>query len=274
MPLVILETSNWVDVAEFTGMSLTQDMVLRNYGSQSVLVKVSPTVPTIQDGYPVMSGEVVSVRNAGVKVWIKGSTGVKVWVEDQDSNPVSQYNMVGLQSDLITGSGEDVLGTKRIRVDQGQTSFWQGKQFRTFQELDIPAGASHTIRITVGVNTILKSLSLNILTGDAKLSIIGSGVSGGTYSTILPVIRKNSMTTTPVVPSQNTIASGGSVTGGTLLDIVRIVAAEGQGNRKEASVGGVQDDERAVGPGVFFYKIEAVGSIPVTGVINLFWEER
>jgi len=274
MPLIVLDTQDWVDVAEFTGIPLTQDMVLRNYGSQSILVKVSSSKPTTQDGYPVMSGEVVSVRNLQVKVWAKGTTGVKVWVEDQDSNPISQYNMVGLQTDLITGSGEDVLGTKRIRVDQGQTSFWQGRQFRTFQELNIPAGTSHTIRITVGVNTILKFLSLNVLTGDAKLSIIGSGVSGGTYSTILPVIRKNSMTVTPNVLSQNMIVSGGTVTGGTLLDVIRVVAAEGQGNRKEASVGDVQDDERAVGPGIFFYKIEVIGSVPVTGVINLFWEER
>ena len=290
MALVTLPSSDWVDILSFSGVSPADDTVLRNYGSSTVLVAVQATAPTVATGFPVLIGDMVSVHNVGQKIWVKGVAGVKLWVDHQQNNVVSLYSDVSVQEplnvivpepllielppEMITGTPGDPLGSRRLRTDQGQTSFWQGKQYRTFQELNIAGGAVHTIRIVTGVNTILKSLSLNIVTGDARMSIISGGTAGGTFGTTLPIIRKNSMTVTPNVPSQNVITSGGTVTGGTLLDVIRVVAADATGSHKEASVGANQDDERGVGPGTFFYRIEAIGTSALTGVINFFWEER
>lgn len=274
MALITLPSSEWIDILTVSGITPSFDTVIRNYGSSTINVVVQASAPTGSGGFPVLSGDMVSVANKQQKIWVKGASGVRVWIDDQDENQITLHQSVGFQKDLLTGIGSDILGAKRLRVDQGQTSFWEGKQYRSFQELNITAGASHTIRIVTGVNTILKALSLNILTGDARMEIIGGGTAGGTFGTTLPVIRKNSMSFTPVVASQNVLTSGGTVTGGTLLDVVHVVAAESQGNRKEASVGANQDDERGVAPGTFFYRINAIGSINVTGVINLFWEER
>jgi hypothetical protein len=274
MALITLPSSEWIDILAVSGITPSFDTVLRNYGSSTINVVVQASAPIGSGGFPVLSGDMVSVANKQQKIWVKGVSGVRVWIDDQDENQITLHQSVGFQKDLLTGTGSDILGAKRLRVDQGQTSFWEGKQYRSFQELDIVAGASHTIRIVTGVNTILKALSLNILTGDARMEIIGGGTAGGTFGTTLPVIRKNSMSVTPNVTSQNVLTSGGTVTGGTLLDVVHVVAAEAQGNRKEASVGANQDDERGVAPGTFFYRINALGAINVTGVINLFWEER
>jgi hypothetical protein len=274
MALITLPSSEWIDILTVSGISPKFDTVLRNYGSSTINVIVQASIPTGSGGFPVLTGDMVSVANNQEKIWVKGVSGVRVWIDDQDSNGITLYQSVGFQKDLLTGSGEDILGTKRLRVDQGQTSFWQGKQYRTFQELNIAGGASHTIRIVTGVNTILKGLSLNILTGDARMEVLGGGTAGGTFGVTLPVIRRSTMTVTPVVASLNVLTSGGTQTGGTLLDVVRVAAAEAQGNRKESSVGGSQDDERGVAPGTFFYRINAVGAVAVTGVINISWEER
>lgn len=155
----------------------------------------------------------------------------------------------------------------RLRVDVGQTNFWSGKQFRTFQKLELASAASATIRATVGVNIVLYETSFTTENSSIEVQLRAGGTATGPW-TAMPVIRKNTMTTAPVVVSQVTMDYDGSHTGGTTIDLIRIVA----GN-KQSSVGGT-DSERGVGPGTYYYVITNTGNQTATVVFSGFWEER
>ena len=155
----------------------------------------------------------------------------------------------------------------RLRVDVGQTNFWSGKQFRTFQKLELASAASATIRATVGVNIVLYETSFITENSSIEVQLRAGGTAIGPW-TAMPVIRKNTMTTAPVVVSQVTMDYDGSHTGGTTIDLLRVVA----GN-KQSSVGGT-DSERGVAPGTYYYVITNTGNQTATVVFSGFWEER
>ena len=138
---------------------------------------------------------------------------------------VEAYPPVKLMTD---GDGDYA----RLRVDQGQTNFWSGKQFRTFQKLELASAASITIRATVGVNIVLYETSFTTENSSIEVQLRAGGTATGPW-TAMPVIRKNTMTTAPVITSQVTMDYDGAHTGGTTIDIVRVMA----GN-KQSSVGG------------------------------------
>jgi hypothetical protein len=155
----------------------------------------------------------------------------------------------------------------RVRVDVGQTSFWAGKQFRTFQKLSIAAGSTATIRATVGVNIVLYETSFGTEDSSIEMQLRVGGTANGPW-TALPVIRKNTMTTAPVVASQVTLDYDGGHTGGTVIDLIRVTA----GN-KGASFSG-ESSERGVGPGTYYYVITNTGNLTATVVFEGWWEER
>lgn len=155
----------------------------------------------------------------------------------------------------------------RLRVDSGQTNFWSGKQFRTFQKLTILAGASATVRATVGCNIVLYETSFNTENSSIEVQLKAGGTATGPWTSI-PVIRKNTMTTAPVITSQVTMDYDGGHTGGTLIDLIRVMA----GN-KQSSVGR-SDSERGVAPGTYYYVITNTGNQTATVVFSGYWEER
>ena len=173
---------------------------------------------------------------------------------------VEAYPPIKLMTD---GDGD----FSRLRVDVGQTNFWAGKQFRTFQKLSVASGASVAIRATVGVNIILYETSFTTENSSIEVQLRAGGTAAGPWTSI-PVIRKNTMTTAPVIASQVTMDYDGGHTGGTVIDLLRITA----GNKTE-SVGGV-DSERGVGPGTYYYVITNTGNTTATVVFSGFWEER
>lgn len=155
----------------------------------------------------------------------------------------------------------------RLRVDAGQTNFWSGKQFRTFQKLTIAKGASATVRATVGVNIVLYETSFETEDSSIEVQLRAGGTAAGPW-TSMPIIRKNTMTTAPVITSQVTMDYDGGHTGGTVIDLLRVTAVN-----KGANVGGV-DSERGVAPGTYYYVITNTGNLTATVVFSGWWEER
>ena len=173
---------------------------------------------------------------------------------------VEAYPPVKLMTD---GDGD----FSRLRVDVGQTNFWAGKQFRTFQKLSVVSGASVAIRATVGVNIILYETSFTTEDSSIEVQLRAGGTAAGPWTSI-PVIRKNTMTTAPVIASQVTMDYDGGHTGGTVIDLIRVTA----GN-KTASIAG-ESSERGVGPGTYYYVVTNTGNLTATVVFSGWWEER
>lgn len=189
----------------------------------------------------------------------------------QGSLEVSNTNPLRVmpESGLITDNGGP---SRRVRVDLGQTSFFAGREFRTFKEFSLTAGTSYVVKVVAAVDTIIFDLSVTLITGEIKLYTITGGTEGGSYSEALPIIDRNSMVQrpTPYYTSQNVLTAGGTQTGGTILDLLW---AKTSGNSEKASNIGVEiSDERGISPGTYYFKLTAVSDS--TGVLSSRWEER
>lgn len=167
-------------------------------------------------------------------------------------------------------------GFDRVKVDQGQTNFFLGRQFRAFKELSIPSGTSLVIRAVTTIPIILMAAEVSIDSGWLKVSTVSGGAAGGTFTPESTVFNMNNM---PVgvdklespVPTV-TVASGGTHTGGVLLDVLRIKVANN--SNFGSSVNSGEDLARGVSPGTYYYVLENLGPDTVTGVWRVAWEDR
>lgn len=155
----------------------------------------------------------------------------------------------------------------RLRVDQGSTSFYAGKEYRTFQQFTIAALGVVTIRATVPVDIILLATSFSTEDSSLEVQLKVGGTAAGPW-TPMPVLRKSTMLTTPVIANQVTMDYDGNHTGGTLIDILRVVA--GNKSSSQAGVG----SERGVGPGTYYYVLTNIGNQTASVIMAGEWEER
>jgi hypothetical protein len=172
---------------------------------------------------------------------------------------------------LISGGG--ITGTNpRIRVDVGEPSFFDGRQFRTFKELNIALAATYVIKAVTTKNIILYGLELFLTSGEIKLSTVTGGTEGGTFSETLPLFPRNTMSErpTPIYTSTTVLTAGGTHTGGTILDLLWEKTADN--SNFAASVGAVPGDERGVGAGTYYFRLNAI--VAATGVFKARFEER
>jgi hypothetical protein len=179
-------------------------------------------------------------------------------------------------------TGGETTGFERVRVDVAHTSFFEGREFRTFKELNVASGSVYVIKAVVPVNTNLLQLELSLDSGFARIGTYVGGVEGGTFSESLPVIPTNNMTpgvnrrrtiVNGVYVNQNILTAGGTHTGGTEIDVIRTRVASGATSRS-SSVEGIAG-ERGIAPSTFYFRISTVsGTDPITGVLRARWEER
>lgn len=172
----------------------------------------------------------------------------------------------------------------RLRVDAAQTSFWEGREFRTFLELNIVAAATLVIKAVVPLDIVLFGLSAEIEIGALRIATAVGGTEGGSFSNTLPIFGANNMTNptnhrktygvgaNAFYTPQVVLTSGGTLTGGTTLDVLKLKT---QGNSQQASsVGSASTDERGVAPNTYYFVINNPSNDTVTGVFKARWEER
>jgi hypothetical protein len=173
-------------------------------------------------------------------------------------------------------------GFERLRVDVAQTGFFEGREFRTFKELNIAPGATYVIKGVVPINIILMALAVNIDSGWLRVGSYAGGTEGGSFSETLPVIPANSMDLgvnrrqsqghQAYVP-QVIVTAGGTHTGGTEIDVLRIKV--NSVSAQAATVGQDADSVRGVAPTTYYLRLlNLSGTDAVTGVMTSRWEER
>jgi hypothetical protein len=168
--------------------------------------------------------------------------------------------------------------SRRYRVEDGQTSFFDGRMFRSFLELNIPvAGPPLVMRVTSPKDFILFAQSLSLTQGALRVEAFNGASASGTW-TALPVIGVNRMAERPspsYVPAV-AVSVGGGFSGGTVSDLV-LVRTSAQ-NAGAQNVGG-GTPERGLPAGDYFIRFSTLtGGLAVNdaaqGTFNLFWEER
>ena len=71
----------------------------------------------------------------------------------------------------------------RLRVENGQTGFFAGREARTFYEFSIASGATQVIKVVAPVDTIVEDLALELDLASVRLELVTGGTEGGTFST-------------------------------------------------------------------------------------------
>lgn len=161
----------------------------------------------------------------------------------------------------------------RLRVDTGQTSFWAGREFRILYEYSVAAGASVYLKLdTTAVDCIVQILNASIWDGSVRVDATIGGTEGTAFATPLAQRRTNNMSTADFTyTSQVAVQSGGTVTGGTLLEVTELDAAVGSGHHHESVV-----DASPLGAAkaLYYFKITNTGAGTARGAIRVRWEER
>lgn len=159
--------------------------------------------------------------------------------------------------------------TDRV-VDIGDIGFWEGRQFRISHEFSVPTGQSLIIRFTALNNFLLLRQEIIVDSGGIRFNALRDGVSGGSWSPI-PIISKNVMSITPQYSAKTVIDQGGTVSGGTVVEVLRAVASGA--TAQAASVGATQGDQRGLPAGTYHLRLECLGNSTSTGVYTLIFEE-
>lgn len=248
------------------GLSL---IVTNNTSTPAFLVQLPSQPAASSEQYPLLPGQTVLVHGNSNPIWIRGGTGPLVVQSILET--ITPFTGIDLPRDLYTSDNE---GFRRMRVDIGQTGFFEGREFRTFREFNIGAGTTLVLKVVVPINAILFEQGVEIDAGSIRIVNAAGGTEGGTFSETLPVIGKNNMSTrpTPFYTSQLVWTAGGTHTGGFIFDTHRAVAANA--TAQQTTVGNIVGDERGVAANTYYIRYENIGSGSATGTLWFFWEER
>lgn len=264
-------TTDFYNLYTLTGISVGKSLLVYNKGVTSGYIRQGEGVAeSINTEYPVKHGVCVMIQgHDNQNIYIRGVVG-EIVVQPLVST-TAPFTFIDLPHYLYTSAEERY---RRLRVDVAQTGFFEGREGRTFYEFSIPSSTTRVIKAVVPVDTILHDLTVIVDNGSLRITTVVGGTEGGVFSTALPAILKNNMTArpTPYYTLQNTLSTGGTHTGGIILDVVRVVASSATAQR--SSVGGSISSERGIATGTYYFRLENFGSGDVTGVFSGWWEER
>lgn len=176
--------------------------------------------------------------------------------------PNSIINKLG---SLLTSTGL----TSRLRVDVGQTGFWEGREFRFDLEINAPI----VVKFSSPVNFILQAQTLESRDGLATLDVYAAedGVdNGGFFPDGVINLPNNAMSDTPAYTKQTVITVGGDFlpSGGSLpRETIKVKASTSNAQRQ--TVGGAAIQERGLPAGDYYLMFTGTDA-----TYNLVYEER
>jgi len=160
----------------------------------------------------------------------------------------------------------------RLRVDVGQTGFFAGREFRVLREFTIASGATQVFKIVSPINSILYAFSVDLTISQLRVELVAGGTESGSFATAITPFKTNQMTTASNYASQVTFATGGSHTGGTVIDAFDIVSGS---NVNKAVVQQV-DESQPLGfnAGTYYIRMHNTDGATAKGFLKLRYEER
>jgi len=193
-----------------------------------------------------------------------------VLVRDSRSDEIGGFALRTVPPhDLLTDGGDGP--NRRYRVDVGQTSFFAGREFRTFRDINL-TDSTLVIKGVVPIDLILFGLEVQLISGQLRVETVVGGTEGGSFSEPIPVYARNTMSErpTPFYEPQVVVTAGGTHTGGTVIDVLLNKTATNA--NFASSVGLAPGDERGVGAGTYYIRLIATGA--TVGTFKSRWEER
>lgn len=159
----------------------------------------------------------------------------------------------------------------RLFVEDGNSAFYQGRQYFTFREFSIAQAATGVFKIVITQDVIMRDFFVQLIVSDTTVEIVTGGTEGGTFNSTLVLQQTNNMLRTPDRVSTSTMTYGGTHTGGTVLDKFILIS----GNNLNQATGQVGGEQFPVGfpPGTYYVRITNTGSTTATGLFKARWTE-
>jgi hypothetical protein len=261
-----ISDKGWLDVYQLYGVPPGTPLLI--HSSSSSYVKISTTAE--HNDYMVLEQRKTCRSSYRADyLWVEGD-GL-ITIDDALPSLVSNFSAVDFPPDVFTS---DQPRYRRMRVDPGQTSFFEGREYRIFKEISVPGNTSIYLKVIVPEDIILWDLNLELDGGAIRLSTIyndGSVVETTPFSTPLTVFRKNNMQQAPKPDILTSVFQGGQITGGQVIDSHRRYASSNPTSR--STIGGKVGSERGVLPGTYYYRIQSLTDDTAFGDLNAWWEE-
>lgn len=187
-------------------------------------------------------------------------------------------NNGGFPEDFFTG---DRGPWRRLRVDDGETGFFEGRQFALRKKLEIPAGTPLVYKFTIPVDFILFEQALACSDGDIEFYAhrAANVTETGTFSTVVQSVQKNISSTRRLFAGsyysqQAQILTGGGITiidPDNYADYDRVKTANATGQL--TTIGGGRGQERYLSAGSYYLIFSSLSGTS-TGRYTIAWEER
>lgn len=160
----------------------------------------------------------------------------------------------------------------RIRVDAGQTGFFAGREARTLYEYSIATGATEVIKVVAPTDVIVQMFGASLDIAELRIELVAGGTEGGTFATPLPILKTNTMTSQSGYQPQVTMHTGGTHTGGMIVDLLKLKA----GTPENQAVVTTATDELplAFPAGTYYIRLINTDGATATGIFRARWEER
>ena len=160
----------------------------------------------------------------------------------------------------------------RLFVEDGNSAFYEGRQYFTFHEFSIAQAAVGVYKVVITEDVIMRDFFVVLDLSVARVEIVTGGTEGGSFGTALPISSTNNMLRTPVRATTSTMSYGGTHTGGTVLDLFLL----NSGNNLNQAVGAQGGEQFPTGfpPGTYYVRITNTGNATATGLFKARWTEN
>lgn len=173
-------------------------------------------------------------------------------------------------SDLLTTKK---VGTRRIKTDQGTTSFYEGREFYVFKEFDIAPETSEAIKVVSLGDTIVQTFSATLVLGQLRVELVTGGTEADPFTNTLPIFPVNSMSESPGGDPTVVITNGGTHSGGTIADLLLLNSGSPASQARASSAS--EPLPLGFSAGTFYIRlINTSATSDARGLFRARWEER
>lgn len=236
-------------------------LILQNQGRDVLYIFKQSSQPTEDSPcFRLFNWQSQEVDNSAGDIWVAAQQETQLFTTPS-TNLYANYG--DIPPDLYTSTKE---GFRRIRVDTGQTGFFDGRMFELNRKITSPI----VFRFVSPVPFILHAQSVSCSDGDIEMFAWDQSqvTVGGTW-TPTPFWRQNENNTT--YNSQVTISQGGSIVVNDLnhyRDYARVKAPSA--TAQQTTVTGRPSSERYHNAGTYYIQHLGTG----VGSYYINWEER
>jgi hypothetical protein len=172
----------------------------------------------------------------------------------------------------ITDSFEQAHGLHgRIFVDAGGVTPTENRQYFMFHEFSIGAAGTEVVKVVITGDTVMNAFSVKVMSGKARVEIVAGGTEGGTFSQAIAKFPVNGMSTATPRTSTATMTSGGTLTGGTVMDLFLV----NTGDNVNQSSGVTSGEDFAIGfpAGTYYIRVTNTDNSTAAGLVKALWTE-